>query len=299
MTGEISRKHKVFSSDTVFNTVLMIIVTAIMLAVLYPLIYILSASFSSGSAVASGRVFLWPVELTLTGYKVVLSAQNVWTGYANSLFYMIVASVLNVIMTILAAYPLSRRNYQGKNFFDIFFLIPMFFGGGLIPSYIIISKLGLINSRWGYIIICGGVSIFNMILMRTFFRSSIPDELLEAAKMDGVTDFKYLIKVVIPLAKPILAVIFLYYAVGNWNAYMTPLLYLRDDSLQPLQIVLQKIMLSSTVSTDTSVTALEQAANAEIMKYSLIVIAAAPMIILFPFVQKFFEKGLMIGSLKG
>lgn len=294
------RKMK-FSSDTVFDIVLVIICTLFLLMVLYPLLYIVAASFSSGNAVAAGKVFLWPVDFTLQGYEMVLSDNSVWIGYKNSFIYTFASSVVALFLTILAAYPLARRNFQGKKFYDIYFLIPMFLHGGMIPTYIINSKLGLINNFWGYFIIISSVNIYNMILMRTFFQNSIPNELLEAAKIDGVTDVGYLTKVVLPLSKSILAVIYLYYIVAEWNAFMTPLLYLRDDALEPLQIVLQNIMESSRVQAggDMSATALQQAANAEIMKYSLIVVAAAPMIITYPFVQKFFEKGVMIGSLKG
>jgi len=295
------KKNKNFSSDTVFDIVLMIIVTTFMLMVLYPMIYIVSASFSSGSAVASGRVFLWPVELTLQGYKIVFETDSIWIGYGNSIFYTFLSSIVSVILTMLAAYPLARRNYQGRKFYSIYFLIPMFFSGGLIPTYIVNSSLGLVNNRLGYFIIISGMNIYNMILMRTFFQNSIPNELLEAAKMDGITDAGFLTKVVVPLSKSIFAVIYLYYMVSEWNAYMTPLIYLRNEMLYPLQIVLQKIMLAGRVQAggDMSATALQQAANSEIMKYSLIVVAAAPMIIIYPFVQKFFEKGIMIGSLKG
>lgn len=302
--NEIKRtgKRKLRGSDRTFNTILMIIVTIIVLIVMYPLIYVVSASFSSGSAVSSGKVFLWPVELSLQGYKIIFAVKKVWTGYANSIFYAIICMLMSVIMTVMIAYPLSRREFQGKKFFDIFFLILMFVDGGMIPRYVLMNQLNLVNNRIGYILMAGGASIYNMVLMRTFFQTSIPKELFEAAKMDGISDLQYLIKIVLPLAKASLSVIALYALVGNWNSYMTPMIYLKDADLQPLPLVVRQIIASSRLDgTSLSVGAedFKQAANADLMKYALIVVSAAPMLIIYPFVQKFFDKGVMMGSLKG
>jgi multiple sugar transport system permease protein/putative aldouronate transport system permease protein len=295
-------KHIKQGSDRAFNIALTIIVTLVLLVVLYPLIYVVSSSLSSGRAVSTGKVFLWPVEFSLAGYKIVFSTSSIWTGYANTILYTAVCTLMNMITTILAAYPLSRRSYQGKKVLDIFFLVTMFFSGGMIPHYILMSNMGLVNSRWGFIVMTGGISVYNMILMRTFFQSSIPNELLEAAKMDGITDFGYLMKVVIPLSKAIFGVIFLYYMVSHWNSYTTPLIYLNEARFQPLQIVMRKIISSSQLdatTVDEAVGGILYAANVDVMKYALIIVSAVPMLVIYPFLQKFFQKGVMVGALKG
>ena len=297
-----NKRIRVNMSDKVFDTILNIIVTMVLLAVLYPIIYVVSSSLSSGGAVSSGQVLLWPVEFSLKGYQIVFSTKTIWEGYANSIFFTVVGTLCNVIMAICGAYPMSRKNFQGKNILNVFFLISMFFGGNMITMYILVSDLGLVNNRWGYVILSGGVGIYNMILVRTYFQSSVPYELFEAARMDGISDFGYLGKILLPLSKPIISVITLYHMVGHWNAYMTPMIYLRDKKLQPLQLVLRQIMEASTIdataTTDIDVL-IKSAASVDVMKYALIVVAAAPMLMLYPVVLKFFEKGIIVGSLKG
>jgi multiple sugar transport system permease protein/putative aldouronate transport system permease protein len=294
------RKRKL-SSDRAFNTLLLIIVTTFLLLVLYPLIYIVSCSFSSGTAVTTGRVLLWPVDFSLVGYEIVFSHKAVWTGYANTIFYTVVGTILNLFLTILVAYPLARRNFQGKKFFDIYFMIPMFFGGGLIPTYILMSNLGLTDNRW-VLIVSGALNIYNMVLMRTYFQNSIPLELLESAKMDGISDAGYLLKVVLPLAKAIISVITLYYVVAHWNSYFTGMIYLRNRDLFPLQLVLREILnaskIDSTMIQDAAVLA-KLSGAADVMKFALIIVATVPMLVIYPFIQKFFEKGIMVGSGKG
>lgn len=296
------RTKKTFGSDYVFNIVLTVLVTIVMLIVIYPMIYVVSSSFSSGSAVSSGKVLLWPVDLSLEGYRIILSVKKVWTGYANSILYAVVTTISGVVMTVMIAYPLSRKDFQGKKFLDIYFLILMFFSGGMIPTYVLMSKLGLVNSRIGFMLMTGGASLYNMVLTRTFFQNTIPKEMFEAAKMDGIDDFQYLLKIALPLSKANLSVIALYALVAHWNSYMTPLIYLKDAALHPLPLIVQDIMQSSRLdasSLSTGAEAIKQAANADLMKYALIVVTAAPMIIIYPFVQKFFDKGVMMGSLKG
>ena len=205
-------RHSV--SDNIFNGILLVILGFFLILVAYPLIFVVAASFSSGNAVTSGKVFLWPVNFTLTGYEIVFSNAAVWRGYANTVFYTLTGTALNLVLTIMVAYPLSRRTFQGRRFFSILYMIPMFVGGGMIPTYVLMSKLGLVNSRW-IMILSGAVSIYNMVLMRTFFKNSIPDELLESAKIDGISDIGYLLKIVIPLSKAIISVIVLYYMVGH------------------------------------------------------------------------------------
>lgn len=287
-------------SDRVFNTIVTTIVTIVLLSVLYPIIYIVSSSFSSGNAVTSGQVLLWPVDFSLVGYKLVFKNQMIWTGYMNTFIYVIAGTTLHLIMVIALAYPLSRRNYSAKGFVTKFLTFSLFFGGGLIPTYILISSLGLVDTRT-WMILSGAVGIYNSIMMRTFFQSNVPSELLESAKMDGISDIGYLFKIVLPLSKAIISVIALYAIVDRWNQFFTPMLYLRDRNKYPLQLIVNEILGSTSVDTTTmDAESLAAMANAvDSMKYSLIVVATVPMIVLYPFMQKFFEKGVTIGSVKG
>lgn len=302
--GLFNKKNKIrqSSSDKTFNTILLIIATFILVIIVYPLIYIVSSSFSSGSAINTGRVFLWPVDFTLDGYKLVFANRLVWIGYGNTIFYTVLATCFNMFLTILTAYPLARKNFQGRSFLTKIFLIPMFVGGGIIPTYILVSNLNLTNTRAAMIVL-GGLSIYNMIMMRTYFASSIPQELLESAKMDGITDIGYLLKIVLPLSKAILSVIILYYMVGHWNSYFSAMIYLRDRDLYPLQLVLRDILLTSTGINVQEIVDPKLAAQmqslADVMKYALVIVSSVPMIIIYPFIQKFFEKGVMVGSVKG
>lgn len=298
----IKKKNKRESfSDRTFNTILLIIVSVWLLIVAYPLIYIVSSSFSSAQAVTTGQVLLWPVDVSVVGYELVFENANVWTGYANTILYTIAGTFLNVVMTILCAYPLSRSNYQGRGLFTLYFLIPMYFGGGLIPTYILISKLGLVNTRT-FMIINGALGLGNMIIMRTSFKSNVPSELLESAKMDGISDIGYLMRILLPLSKATISVIALYYMVDHWNAYFAGLVYLRDRELYPLQLILREILSAAQVDTsaytDPEIIAKMKGA-ADVMKYALIIVATVPMLVIYPFVEKFFEKGVMVGSVKG
>ncbi len=296
-------KIKQGMSDRSLNTVLMIVFILFNIIIMYPLIYVLSSSFSSGAAVTAGRVLLWPVEPTTFGYELVFKNKTVWTGYKNTIIYTFVGTSLNIILTVCAAYPLSRKNFQGRGWYILFFTIPMFFGGGLIPSYILMTNLGLNNTRWA-ILLSGGLAIYNMIMMRTFFQNSIPNELHEAAKIDGISDIGYLFKIVLPLSKAIMAVITLYYMVGRWNSYFTEMIYLRDREKYPLQLVLRSIMEQSTVDPSTmqgldGEMMAKMIGAADVLKYGLIVVATVPILCVYPFIQKYFEKGVMIGSVKG
>lgn len=296
-----SNKIKTTGSDRVFEITVLLLIIAFLVLVLYPLIYVLSSSFSSGKAVTAGKVLLWPVNFSIEGYRLVFANTRVWLGYKNTIFYAVVGTMINLILTILAAYPLSRKNFQGRTFFTIFFTIPMFFGGGLIPTYILMSNLGLVNTR-SVLLLSGALGIYNMILTRTFFQNSIPNELLESAKMDGISDIGYLFKIVLPLSKAIISVITLYYLVGHWNSYFSAMIYLRNRDLQPLQLILRDILSAASIdlSTISDPALIAKAAGmADVMKYALIVVSSLPMLIIYPFVQKFFEKGVMIGSLKG
>lgn len=288
-------------SDKALNIFVTTLVTIWTLILLYPLIYIVSSSFSSGDAVTSGKVLLLPVDVSIMGYKLVFQNKLVWSGYANTIFFSIACTLINLVYTILIAYVLSRKDFQGRKLITSLYLFTMWFGGGMIPKYILVSNLGMVNSRWGFVLMTG-LGISNMVIMRTYFQSSIPGELLEAAKVDGCTDSRYLWQIAVPLARPVIAVITLYYLVGNWNDYFDPLIYLRKTELQPLQLILRGILGSTKVDTSqfSDPAAAAQLANvAESMKYALIVISTLPMLILYPFVQKFFDKGVMMGSLKG
>lgn len=288
-------------SDKTFLTINNAILTLFALSVLYPLIYVISASFSSTEAIMQGRVWLFPVDPTLDGYKAVFEYRYIWIGFSNSLFYAVFGTALNVIMTILAAYPLSRPDLDGKKFFMLLLVFATMFSGGLIPSYMLVKDLSLLGTRWS-LIIPAALSIWNAIMMRTYFKTSIPGELLEAAQIDGCSDTKYLYRIVIPLSGPIIAVVALFCAVGFWNQYFAATIYLNDKDMFPLQIILRDILIQNEI--DMSMLSnvdevIKRNGLRELLKYSLIVVASAPVLIIYPFVQKHFVKGIMIGSLKG
>ncbi len=287
--------------DRVLYLIVDILLILIFLIVAYPIIYVVSCSFSSPKAVSSGQVLLWPVQPSIEGYKLVFSYKSVWTGLKNSMFYTIVGTTLNMVLTTLAAYPLSRPNYQGRKLFMAIFLFTMIFNAGMIPRYVLMSKLHLINTRW-VLVLSGGISVYNMIIVRTFFRTGIPGELFEAAHLDGCSELQCFRQIALPLSKSVLSVITLYYAVAHWNAYFNAMLYVREQTLQPLQLVLRNILIASRVDltqiTDSEL--LERASGmTDLLKYALIVLTSVPVILIYPLVQKYFEKGVMIGSVKG
>ena len=296
----MKRKNKIRASlsERIFYGIVVVIVALFGIFVLYPVIYIISSSFSSPKPLISGNVLLLPVDFTLTGYKAVLRYDNVWVGFRNSLFYMVFGTAINLVMTTLAAYPLSRKDVPFKGIIMFLFTFTMIFNAGMIPNYLLIRDLGILNTIWT-MLLPGAVSVYNMIVMRTFFMTSIPEDLLEASKLDGCTDFQYLRKVVLPLSKSILAVIVMYYAVGHWNAYFNAFLYLSDDRLYPLQIFLRDILISNQVGAEMMDTYSENVGIEYVLKYALIVIATIPMMVIYPFVQKHFQKGVMIGAVKG
>ena len=289
------------AGDKAFIILVYVLLSAVMLIVLYPLIYIVSASFSDPQAVVSGKVMLWPVDVTLRGYKAVFRNPKILTGFMNSFIYMGVGTVVNLIMTMLCAYPLSRKEFTARNKIAALFVFTMYFSGGLMPTYMIVNKLGLINTRWA-MIIPSAMSTYNMIIARTYMVNSIPDELYEAAQIDGCSPFKYLLKVVVPLCKPILAVLTLYYGIAKWNNYFDAMLYINDASLQPLTIVLREILIQNqidpTMLTDASAIAKLQGMT-ELLKYAVIVVASVLVLAIYPLVQKYFVKGVTIGAVKG
>jgi ABC-type glycerol-3-phosphate transport system permease component len=288
-------------SDRIFTAWNVTILTLFTVSVLYPLVYIVSASISNPHAVNSGKMWLWPVQVTISGYRTVFAYHEIVTGFLNSLFYAVVGAAFSVSLTLLAAYPLSRKDLYGRGPIMVYFLIPMVFTGGMIPTYLVVHQLGLLNTRWA-LVIPGAVSVFQVIITRTFFQVSIPEELLEAARVDGCSDFRFFFRMVLPLSKPIIAVNALFYAVGQWNSWFNALIYLTNQHLFPLQLVLRQILILNSVDpsqvTDASLLAHQQALQ-DLLKYGLIVIASIPPLLAYPFVQKHFVKGMMIGSLKG
>ena len=289
------------TGDKLFTILIYVFLLIIFAIIAYPLLYVVSASFSDPQAVVRGDVLLLPVNPTLKGYKAVFQNAKIMTGFLNSFIYLFVGTALNLVMTMLCAYPLSRKEFRARGFLSMFFVFTMYFSGGMVPSYILVNKLGLLNTRWA-MIIPTAMSTYNMIICRTYIVNSIPDELYEASQMDGCSPFRYLLSVVTPLSKPILAVLTLYYGVAKWNDYFNAMLYLYKDDLQPLTIVMKEILIMSQVDmtkvTDASAVSKLQGMS-ELLKYSTIVVASLPVMLLYPFVQKYLVKGVMIGAVKG
>jgi len=294
-------------TDRIFLLFTYLFLAIALLCVLYPLVYIVSASISSPTYVNSGEMWLLPKGITFEGYQRVFENQAIWRGYANTILYTVVGTLVNLLVTIPAAYALSRSDFVGRGFFMGMFLVTMFFGGGLIPTYLLVKELGLINSMWA-LILPGAASVWNIIVARTFFQSTIPKELQEAAHIDGCTNLRLFWKIVIPLSSPIIAVMALFYGVGHWNSYFNALVYLNDEAKYPLQMVLRQILVlqemnSSGIGTATSgETAMAMNARADVaalLKYAVIIISTLPIIAIYPFLQRYFVQGVMIGSVKG
>lgn len=296
----ISKPHR-FNSDRVFDIVNYVLSGLLFLIVIYPLIFVVSASFSSPEALIAGKVWFWPVDVGLEGYKAVFEYSKVWFGYLNSIFYAVFGSAISLFMTIIAAYPLSRKDFYGRNVLMFLFTFTMLFNAGLIPTFLVVRDLGIINTRWA-LLLPGAISVYNLIITMNYFRSNIPGELLEAAQIDGCNDFKFLARIVLPLSMPIIAIIALYSIVGQWNAYFDAMIYLKDAKMFPLQLVLREILilnksdelLNMNLASDSARQNLE-----ELLKYALIVVSTVPLLIVYPFVQRFFIQGIMVGSIKG
>lgn len=287
--------------DRILYFVVYTVIILFLLVILYPIIFIISASFSEGSEVQLGRVYLWPVKPTLEGYRAVFSHRNIMTGYRNTILYTLGGTLINVVVTVLCAYPLSRRDMPMRGLFVFLFVFTMFFGGGLIPTYLLVNSLGMVNTFWA-LLIPGAMSVYNMIITRTFFQNGVPHELLEASQIDGCSDARYFFSILLPLSQAVISVISLYYAVAHWNSYFSALIYIRDKQLQPLQLILRSILLSTRVSLNEfeDPDLLEGKIGLEfLVKFALIVVSSAPIMCLYPFVQKFFAKGVMLGSVKG
>jgi len=289
------------SGDRLFLSLNTLFLLVILLVVLYPIIYIVSASFSDPAAVTAGEVTLLPVRFTLIGYEKIIQYPTIVQGFLNSAFYVGVGSIVNVAMTILAAYPLSRRDLPGHKLLGAIFFFPLLFSGGLIPFYLVVRDLGLINTRWA-LIIPTALSIWNVLITVSFFRTAIPEELFEAAQLDGCSDFQYLLRVVLPLSGSIIAILFLFYGVWHWNEYFNALIFLRDQSLFPLQLVMRDILILGNMDmnmlTDIEQQVIQQALK-EQLKFTVLVVSTLPVLLAYPLVQKYFVKGITLGAVKG
>ncbi len=293
-------KKQTTSSDSVFDVLNVTFLVIFALIILYPIAVVISSSLSNPTALMAGKVVLFPIEPTLDGYRAVIRHPDIWIGIKNSLIYTVVGTIINLIITVLAAYPLSRKDFTSRGWISLMFAFTMWFNGGLIPTYLLIKNLGLYNTR-AVMIIPLAMSVWNMIIVRTYFQSNISDDLLEVAKLDGCSDAKFLTQIVVPLSKPVLAVVALYYAVSNWNLFTHAYIYINKQEYQPIQVVLRDILLlNSTQEISVDLTKLAKSEQmSELLKYSLVVTASIPMIIVYPFVQKYFVKGIMVGSVKG
>ncbi|MDE7281499.1 MAG: carbohydrate ABC transporter permease, partial [Ruminiclostridium sp.] len=286
---------KITLGDRVFYIINALVLGILALIIIYPLYFIIIASISDPDAVLGGKVILYPVNITLSGYQKIIERTDVWRGYLNTIIYTLITVALSLVVTIPAGWALSRKTLPFKKFFMIFFIIPMFFGGGLIPFYNVMSSLGLLNSIWS-IILPSILSVWNLFMTKTFFESSIPDGVIEAAKIDGAGAFRTFGMIVLPLAKAVIAVMALYYAVGQWNSYFNAMIFIQDETLYPLQLVLKEILIASESTTGGSgETILEQYRLANQLKYVSVIVSSLPVIMLYPFVQKHFQQGVMIG----
>ena len=297
---EKPKKHRVRESrgDRVYYAIVYFVLLLLALLVVYPLYFVVIASFSSADAVLAGKVYLFPVDIDFTGYIRCFERTDIWIGYGNTIWYTAAYTVLSVVFTVTAAWALSRKTLPFRKFWMIFFTITMFFGGGLIPFYKVVSDLGMLDNPLS-IILPGTVSAWNLFMAKTFFQTGVPDSIIEAAELDGANRLRLFVSVILPLSMPIVAVLALYYAVGQWNSYFNAMIFLQDADLFPLQLVLKEILTASESTTGGSgETILEQFRLANQLKYVTVIISSLPVFCLYPFVQKFFAQGVMVGSLK-
>lgn len=297
---EKSVKRKAFSQDKLITWGGNIILIVFLLAIIIPIIYILLCSIMDPAVRSSVGVSLDVKDWTLEGYRRVFQDENIWRGFRNSFFYSAAFTVISVFVTLLAAYPMSREDFMGRKFFNAIFIFTMFFGGGLMPTYLVMDQLGMVNTIWA-ILLPGAMNIWNMVLARSYYKT-VPAELREAASVDGASDVQYFFKVLIPVCKPIIAVLCLYQFVAQWNSYFDAMIYLDDQAMQPLQLVIRAILVQNQINPNL-VANMEKLAEtaklADLLKYSTIVISSVPLVLMYPFFSKYFEKGMMIGSVKG
>ncbi|WP_218672694.1 carbohydrate ABC transporter permease [Oceanobacillus timonensis] len=292
-------------TDKIIKMLIYVFLGFATLIVLYPLIYIISASISDPADVNSGKMWLFPKGITFEGYHIIFENGAIWKGYLNTVFYTVLGTTINLAVTIPAAYALSRKDFKGRNLFMAMFVLTMFFSGGLVPTYLVVKSLGLIDTIWA-MVLPNAAAVWNIVIARVFFQSTIPKELEEAAIIDGASNFKMFFKIILPLSMPIIAVMGLFYGVGHWNGYFNALIYLSDKELFPLQLVLREILvLQEMASQNTDITgSMAEAMHskqqlAAVIKYGVMIVSTLPIIIVYPFLQRFFVKGVMIGSLKG
>ncbi|MCM3783816.1 carbohydrate ABC transporter permease [Neobacillus mesonae] len=285
--------------ERLFNAMVYVLTAVIIVIVLYPLLFVVSASVSDPARILNGEMWLLPKGLTFDAYANILHDERIWTGYRNTIVYAAVGTAINIVMTVLAAYPLSRHDLPGRKTLMLIITLTLFFGGGLIPTYLLVKDLGMVNTMWS-LIVPGAISTYNLIVMRTYFQSSIPWEMQEAAQIDGCSNWRLLLSIILPLSKPILAVMVLFYAVGHWNSFFNALIYIRDEELYPLQLILREIlMISQSDAIDSNVGLEDKILLAESIKYAIIIVSSLPVWVMYPFVQRHFVKGVMIGSIKG
>lgn len=291
-------------SDKAFERINFIFVLMITLIIVYPLIFVISASISDPHAVNTGKVWLWPVDVTFDGFIRVFQNKAIWVGYKNTIIYTLVGTAIHLFVLLPCAYALSRKELMAKKFFLWFILFTMLFNGGLIPTYLVVKGLGMVNTMWA-IVVPGVVGAWSILVARSFFQQTIPDQLVEASKIDGASDFYLFIRIVLPLSLPIIAVMALFHAVALWNQYFNALIYLSDDELFPLQLILRQILILNEVSADSAASAAgaaqsfaDQVKTASLVKYAVIIVSSLPLLIVYPFLQRFFVKGVLIGSVK-
>ncbi|WP_298471584.1 carbohydrate ABC transporter permease [Psychrobacillus sp. FSL K6-4046] len=293
---------KVSLSDKGFDVLNKIFLTVIVILIVYPLVFVISASISDPLAVSSGKMWLWPVDITFEGYRKILQNDSIWLGYRNTILYTAVGTLLHLFVLLPCAYALSRKELMGSKYILWFVLFTMMFSGGLIPTYLVIKTLGMLDTIWA-IVIPGVVGAWSILVARTFFQSSIPDQLVEAAKIDGASDFYMFIKIVLPLSLPIIAVMALFHAVGLWNQYFNALIYLSDRDKYPLQLILREILVVNQAqlgegSGEQTESLIQQVRTGGLIKYAVIIISSLPLLIVYPFLQRFFVQGVLIGSIK-
>ncbi|MEK3888748.1 carbohydrate ABC transporter permease [Bacillus sp. FSL K6-3431] len=286
--------------DRLFGSVIYVVLAILSILMIYPLVYVFSASISDPTAILKGEVWLLPKDITFDSYKKVFQNSQILIGYRNTVIYTLLGVVINLVLSIMIAFPLSRKDFKGKNFITMIIVFTMFFSGGMIPTYLLVKNLGMLNTIWS-VLIPGAVSVYNVIIIRTFFQG-IPDELRESAEMDGCSNMQYLFRILLPLSKPIIAVMVLFYGVGHWNAFFDALIYLTDQNKFPLQLFLRDMLIKDDMSNMAQMSdeiVSRYLMQIEGLKYAVVVVASLPMLILYPFLQRYFVKGVMIGALKG
>lgn len=298
MLAKVKMKNK---GDLLFDILNFILLGMVALMVLYPLYFIVIASFSDPDAINTGQVVLFPKGFNTLGYQKIFEDTKIWNAYGNTIFYTLVGTCINIVLTMLFAYPLSRKDFSCRRFLTFFMMFTMYFQGGLMPTYILMQKIGLYDTPW-VMVLLPAINVFNVIIAKTNIQNNIPEELYEAAAMDGCSHFKFFSSIIMPLSKSIIAVLILYYGVAHWNEFMNGLIYLRDEGLYPLQLVLRGILVQNQASADMMAdieSMMEQQKAAELIKYGLIIVSSLPVLVIYPFLQKYFAKGVMIGAVKG